>query len=136
MENEGDGLRRVTWRSWAVVLAIITLYIIAGVFYSDNASIEGLIYKWSLAGGTLAPIAVTIVYTLTGNRWWTNNVGTALVRVLLSIIPFAGPLAYVFWVQNGILGPGALAWIEVSSPALSVVSLLYLCWVFYRLPRR
>lgn len=129
-------LQKVTWKSWVVILALLIAYVILGVFYSSNNRIDYLIYEWSLAGGTLAPILLIGIYAYTHNQWWTNDVSTALVRTLLCLIPFAGPLAYVFWVQNGVLGPGMLAWIEVASPALSVIAILYMCFVFARAGRR
>jgi hypothetical protein len=128
-------LRRVTWRSWAVIAAALGTYTALGLLLGGNGAVEGALYKWGLLGASLAPLLLILVYTITGNRWYGNDVGSAIVQVKLCIILFAAPLAWVFFFQGGMLRPGFVAWAEVSAPALVTLALLRLCWVFWRVHR-
>lgn len=128
-------LRKVTWRSWAGVAVVLAAYVSLGFWLGGNDHVEAMIYKWGLLAATVAPLAFVGVYAASGNRFWTNDVGTALVQASLCMIPIAGPLAYVFWVDNGMLTGSLLAWVEVSGPVLSTLAMLRLCWVFLRIHR-
>jgi hypothetical protein len=128
-------LRRVTWRSWAVIAAALGTYTALGLLLGGNGAVEGALYKWGLLGASLAPLLLILVYTITGNRWYGNDVGSAIVQVKLCIILFAAPLAWVFFFQGGMLRPGFVAWAEVSAPALVTLALLRLCYVFWRVHR-
>lgn len=128
-------LRRVTWRSWAGLALVLGAYVGAGFWLGHDAAIEEMVYKWGLLAASVAPFALVAVYAASGNKFWRNNVGTALVQAALCMVPVAGPLAYVFWVDNGLLTSSLLAWIEVSGPVLSALALLRLCWVLLRIHR-
>lgn len=128
-------LRRVTWRSWAVIAAVLAAYVGLGFWFGGNGAVEEQLYKYGLLAASIAPLVLVAVYTLAGNRWYANDVGSAIVQVKLCIVLLAGPLAWVFWVQGGMLRPGFLAWAEVSAPLLVALALLRLCWVFWRIGR-
>lgn len=130
-------LKRVTWRSWTGLVAVLGAYIGLGFAYggSGHGNVEAGIYKWGLLAATFAPLVFVAVYTLSGARWWRNDLGSALVKSALCMIPIAGPLAYVLWVDHGMLTTSLLAWIEVSGPVLSTLAMLRLCWVFMRVHR-
>jgi hypothetical protein len=128
-------LRRVTWRSWAALAAAAAAYTALGLWLGGDGAVEEALYKWGLLGASIAPLVLVLVYSITGNKWWTNDVGSAIVQVKLCIILFAVPLAWVFFFQGGMLHPGFLAWAEVSAPALVTLALLRLCWVFLRVHR-
>src|SRR5262249_46245275 len=100
-----------------------------------NGAIEEQIYKYGLLAAALAPFVFIGVYAASGNRFWTNDVGTALVQASLCEVPISGPLAWVFWVNHGVLTSSLLAWVEVSGPVLSALAMLRLCWVFLRIHR-
>ena len=129
-------LQRVTWRSWTALAAVLAIYVSLGFWLSGNGGIEEQVYKWGLLAAALAPFAFIGIYAASGNRFWANNVGSALVQVALCMVPIAGPLAWVFWVDHGLLNSSLLAWIEVSGPVLSALAMARLCWVFIRIQQR
>lgn len=128
-------LKRVTWRSWAVLAILLGAYVGLGFAYGSNGLAEATIYKWGLLGAALAPLAFVAVYAGSGAKPWRNDVGAALIQAALCMIPIAGPLAWVFWVNHGVLTTSLLAWIEVSGPVLSSLAMLRLCWVVTRIQR-
>lgn len=128
-------LRRVTWRSWAALAVILGAYVGLGFAYGGNGNVEAQLYKWGLLGASLAPLLLILVYSLSGNRWWGNDVGSAIVQIKLCIVLLTAPLAWVFWAQGGVLKPGFLAWAEVSAPVLVALAMLRLCLVFLRIHR-
>jgi len=128
-------LRRVTWRSWAVLAGLLGAYMGLGYWFGGNGTVEEWVYKAGLLAATAAPLGLAAVYTRSGNRWWGNDVGAGVVQAFLILVIAWGVLAWVFWVDHGMLGPGMLAWIEVASPALFAVALLRLSRVFARIDR-
>lgn len=128
-------LRRVTWRSWAVIAVLAGAYIAAGTAYAHDAAVEMQLYRWGLLAATVAPVLLVGAYTASGNRWWANDVGSAIVQVKLCVLVLVAPLAWVFLADNGRLTPSFLAWAEVSGPALVALAMLRLCYVFLRVHR-
>jgi hypothetical protein len=128
-------LKRVTWRSWAALAVTLGAYVALGFAYGGNGAIEERVYKYGLLAASFAPFVLIAVYTATGNRWYSNDVGSAIVPIKLCVALLVAPLAWVFWVDHGMLRPGWLAWAEVSAPALVALALLRLCWVFWRIHR-
>jgi hypothetical protein len=128
-------LKAVTWRSWAALAVLLGTYTALGLWLGGNGAVEEALYKWGLLGASLAPLLLIAVYTASGNRWYANDIGSAIVQIKLCIVLFAAPLAWVFFFQSGMLRPGFLAWAEVSAPALVTLALLRLCWVFLRVHR-
>ena len=128
-------LRRTTWRFWAALAAGLGAYGVLGFWLSSNGTAEELLYKWGLLALTVAPVILVAVYVATGNRFWTNDVGSALAVLAFGITWTAWPLAYVFWFLGGMLTVSWLAWIEVSGPALVALAILRLCYVFLRYHR-
>ena len=129
-------LRRVTWRSWAVIAAILGAYIALGWLWlgSDDVA-EAWIYRIGLTGAALMPFAFAAIYAFTGNQFWTNDVGSVIVQTAFCLVPICGPLAWVFWFQGGLLTNTMLAWLAVSGPALASISLLRLAYIFWRIAR-
>jgi hypothetical protein len=128
-------LKRITWRSWTVIAVLLGAYIALGFAYGHNGIVEGRVYKWGLLAASIAPFLLTGVYSASGNHWWANDVGSAIVQIKLCIALLVIPLTWVFWIDGGILSPGWLAWVEVSAPAMVALALLRLCWVFLRIHR-
>lgn len=128
-------LKRVTWRSWTALAVLLGAYVALGFAYGSNGQVEATIYKWGLLAASFAPLVFVAVYTWSGARWFANDIGSALVQAALCMIPIAGPLAWVFWVNHGVLTSSLLAWVEVSGPVLSALAMLRLCWVFLRIHR-
>lgn len=130
-------LRSVTWRSWAWLAGLAGLYGAAGFWLSGDGTVEEWLYRAGLLAATVAPLLFVAVYTVLGWRgaakWWTNPIGTALVQAALTLVPIAGPLAYVFWCQGGMLRSSWLAWVEVSGPVVSALAWLRLCVLWVRL---
>lgn len=129
-------LRRVTWRSWAILAAILGAYIALGWLWlgSDDVA-EAWIYRVGLTGAALMPLVFVAVYTATRRQWWTNDVGSVLVQTALCLVPICGPLAWVFWFQHGQLTNTMLAWLAVSGPALATVALARLAFIFWRIAK-
>jgi hypothetical protein len=129
-------MRHVTWRTWAWLAALAGVYLGCGFWLKGNGTVEEWMYRLGLTAATIAPLLFAGVYTALGlagpAKWWRNPIGTALVQAALSLVPIAGPLAWVFWVDNGILTSSWLAWIEVSGPVVSAVAWLRLCvlWLY------
>ena len=128
-------LRIVTWRSWAALGALLAIYIGCGFWLSSNGTAEELLYKWGLLALTVAPLLLIAIYGASGNRFWGNDIGSALAVLAFGITWTAWPLAYVFWFLHGMLTVSWLAWIEVSGPALVALAILRLCFVFLRIHR-
>jgi hypothetical protein len=128
-------LRRVTWRSWAALAGLLGAYVGTGFWLGSNGTVEEVVYKWGLLAASIAPFALIAVYSASGNRWWKNDVGSAIVQIKLCVALLVIPLTWVFWADGGMLRPGWLAWAEVSAPALVALALLRLCWVFWRIHR-
>lgn len=129
----GDDARRA-W-AWAAVLAGV--YAGCGYWLSGNGTVEEWLYRIGLLAATVAPLLFAGIYTVYGLRgaakWWRNPIGTALVQAALTLVPIAGPLAWVFWFQGGMLTATWLAWLEVSGPVVSALAWLRLCVLWVRL---
>jgi hypothetical protein len=97
----------------------------------DNGAVEEWLYRVGLTAATVIPVLFAGIYTyfgLTGPaKWWRNPIGTSLVIAALTLVPIAGPLAWVFWVDNGVLTSSWLAWVEVAGPVVSALAWLRLC---------
>ena len=128
-------LKRTTWRSWTALTVTLGAYGVLGFWLSSSGTAEELLYKWGLLALTIAPLLFIAIYAATGNRFWQNDVGSALAVLAFGITWTAWPLAYVFWFLHGMLTVSWLAWIEVSGPALVALAILRLCWVFLRIHR-
>ncbi len=128
-------LKQVTWRAWVALIATLAAYGVLGFWLSSSGTAEELLYKWGLLALTVAPLLFMAVYTATGNKWYRNDIGSALAVLAFGITWTAWPLAYVFWFLNGMLTVSWLAWIEVSGPALVALAVLRLCYVFARIHR-
>ena len=125
-------LKKVSWRSWAGPGLLFAIYFILGFFWFPKGSSVEWIFKVGTLGATFAPLALIGIYTATGNKWWANNIGTALVQLALSIPVITGPLAWSAWLDNGSITGGEVAWLEIAGPVLVTLAILRLCWVFYR----
>ncbi len=128
-------LTRVTWRAWAVPSALFAVYIVLGLTWTPHGSVLEWIFKTGALGATFAPILLVAIYTASGNKWYTNDVGLALVQLALSIAIIAGPLAWASWLDNGSITGGMVAWLEIAGPVLVTLAILRLCFVFLRVHR-
>lgn len=109
-------LRKVTRRFWIWLAIALIAYTLAGVFYRDDGHVDLEIYRWGLVAATLAPVGFAVVYTTIWRGWMKNNIGVNQVITNAGVIPFAGILAWVFFVDKGRLEPGWLAWAEFGGP--------------------
>jgi hypothetical protein len=128
-------LKRATWRSWALPGALLAVFIVLGLTWNPDGSIDIWIFKLGTLGATLAPLMLTGIYSVTGNTWWRNDLGTALVQSPLSIVVITAPLAWAAWRDNGSITGGLVAWLEIAGPLLAALTILRLCWVFLRIHR-
>ena len=129
-------LHRVTWRTWALVAAILAVYVVLGwVWLGSDGAAEAWIYRVGLTGAALMPFVFAGVYTATRRKWWTNDVGSVLVQTALCLVPICGPLAYVFWFRGGSLTNTMVAWLAVSGPALAAIALTRLAYIFWRIAK-
>ena len=128
-------LRSVTWRAWAVPSALFAVYIVLGLTWTPHGSVLEWIFKTGALGATFAPLLLVAIYTATGNKFWTNDVGLALVQLALGIAIIAGPLAWSAWLDNGSITGGMVAWLEIAGPVLVTLAILRLCFVFVRVHR-
>ena len=127
-------LRAVTWRSWALPGGLLAVAIVLGLTWNPSGNQADWIYKIGTLGATFAPLALVGIYSATA-KWWANDLGTALVQSLLSIVVIAAPLCWAIWLDNGLITGGMLAWLEVAGPLLATMTILRLCWVFARIHR-
>lgn len=129
------------WRAAAVIAAGAALWAGAGFWLSGSSAAEAWLYRIGLTVAALAPLLFTAIYTWIGfygrvaAAWWRDEIGTALVIAALTLVPIAGPLAWVLWKDNGILASAWLTWIEASGPAVSALAWLRLCWMWLRISR-
>ena len=128
-------LRTVTWRSWALPGVLLATAIVLGLTWNPSGSQADWIYKIGTLGSTIAPLVLVGVYAASGNRFWANDLGTALVQSLLSIVVIAAPLCWAIWVDHGRITGGLGAWLEVAGPLLAAMTILRLCYVFLRYHR-
>ena len=128
-------LRSVTWRAWAVPSALFAAYIVLGLTWTPHGSVLEWIFKAGALGATFAPLMLIGIYTATGNKWYTNDIGLALVQLALGIAIIAGPLAWSAWLDNGSITGGMVAWLEIAGPVLVTLAILRLCFVFLRVHR-
>jgi len=128
-------LKQVTWRSWALPGGLLAAFIIIGLTWNPGGSIDTWIFKAGTLGAVFAPLLLTGIYTATGNRWYANDLGTALVQSLLSIVVITAPLAWAAWRDHGSITGGLVAWLEIAGPLLAALTILRLCWVFLRIHR-
>lgn len=130
-----------TWRLWAGIVVAVGAYIGLGYWLSGNGTVEEWMYRIGLTAAAILPLVFVAIYSWIGLRgpvaaaWWRSEIGTSLVIAALTLVPIAGPLAWVFWVDNGVLTSSWLAWIEVSGPCVSALAWLRLCWVWLRVSR-
>lgn len=118
--------RRLTWRFWAAIGTLAVLYAILGFPLGHDGTVEEWVYRIGLTAASAAVLVFVGVYTVLGLRsdlpsakWWRTTMGSIVVAGAFSLLPTTAPLAWTFWVDNGILTPSWLAWAEVSGPALS-----------------
>ena len=131
--------RTITWRAWAVQGACVAGYAGLGYWLAGDGVVEEWIYRIGLTAATAAPLLFVTTYTAfglassrPGAKWWRTSLGSALVVAALSLVPIAGPLAWVFWFQGGMLRGSWLAWIEVSGPCVSALAWLRVCQIWLR----
>ena len=129
-------MRPITWRFWAGSLALVGAYFLLGAWFSSNAEVEANLYKWGLLGAAAAVTIFIAIYTGMGLRgygkWWRNDAGTNLVLVQIATLPVTVPLAWVFWVDHGVLTNTWLAWIEVGGPCFSTILLIWRSQIWIR----
>lgn len=128
-------LKHATWRSWVLPGGLLAVAVVLGLTWNPGGSIDIWIFKTGTAGATVAPLLLTGIYTASGNKWYSNDVGTALVQSLLSIIVITAPLAWAAWRDHGSITGGLVAWLEIAGPLLAAITILRLCWVFARIHR-
>lgn len=128
-------LRRVTWRFWMTFAVLLGAYIGLGVWFAGNSAVEVPLYKWGMTFLTFAPLLLMGIYTATGNKWWKNDLGSALAWLAGGITWMIWPFAYALWFHNGAVEAPWLVWIEVSGPAVIALAILRLCYVFLRYHR-
>lgn len=134
--------RRVTGRFWMLAGVLIAVYVALGFWLSGNGTAEEWMYRTGLTAAAVVPLAFVGIYTAFGlasdrpaAKWWRTSLGTALVIAALTLVLIAGPLAWVFWVDNGRLTTSWLAWIEVSGPCVSALAWLWVCLLWLRVHR-
>lgn len=128
-------LKRATWRSWALPGGLLAVAVVLGLTWNPAGPADAWIFKIGTLGATFAPLLLTGIYSVTGNTWWRNDLGTALVQSLLSIVIIAGPLAWAAWRDHGSITGGLVAWLEIAGPLLAAITILRLCYVFARIHR-
>ena len=128
-------LRRVTWRAWVIALGLAAGYGVLGFWLNTDDAVEYNLYKWGLTALTFLPLILMAIYTFTGNKWWANDLGTALGWLSAGITWTAWPLAYTFWFLHGSLSPSWVGWCEVSGPGVVSLAIARLCYVFLRYHR-
>jgi hypothetical protein len=128
-------LKDATWRSWALPGALLAVFIVLGLTWHASGSTENWIFKIGTLGATFAPLILTGIYMATGNAFWRNDLGTALVQSLLSIVVIVAPLCWAVWANHGSITGGLVAWLEISGPLLAALTILRLCYVFLRIHR-
>jgi hypothetical protein len=128
-------LKRATWKSWALPGGLLAMAVILGLTWNPSGDQADWIYKVGTLGSTFAPLLLTAIYTASGNAWWRNDLGTALVQALLSIVVISAPLCWAIWVDHGTITGGLGAWLEVAGPLLAAITILRLCYVFARIHR-
>lgn len=128
-------LKRVTWRYWAVPGVLFAAYLALGLTWAPSGGAETWIFKTGTLGATFAPLLLIAIYQASGNRWWANDVGSALVQLALSIVIISGPLAWASWLDHGSITGGMVAWLEIAGPVLVTLAILRLCYVFLRIHR-
>jgi hypothetical protein len=133
--------RKPGGRFWAGIIAALGAYAAAGYWLSSNGNTEEWLYRLGLTGATLIPVAFVVIYTQIAFRpetqvpWWRDEIGSSLVIAALSLVPLAGPLAWAFWFNGGMLTVSWVAWLAVSGPCISALAWLRLCWVWLRVSR-
>ena len=127
-------MREVTWRFWVALLLGLAAYGVLGWWWSGNGNVEEWTFRVGLTAASVLPVIFTIVYS-TQAKWWKNDIGTAVVCAIMSIVPTAAPLAYVFWFMGGVLHSSWLAWLEVSGPCLTTLALGWASYVWLRTAR-
>ena len=128
-------LKRATWRSWALPGGLLAAAVILGLTWNPSGDQADWIFKIGTLGATFAPLLLTGIYAASGNHFWTNTLGTALVQALLSIVVISAPLCWAIWVDHGMITGGLGAWLEVAGPLLAAITILRLCYVFLRIYR-
>jgi hypothetical protein len=129
-------MKPVSWTTWAWLALFAGAYVGLGFWLRNDDAVEAWTYRLGLTAAAIVPVLFAVIYTVLGLRgsakWWRNSIGTALVQAALTLVPIAGPLAWVFWADNGILHSSWLAWIEVSGPVVSALAWLRLCVIWLR----
>jgi len=128
-------LKRVTWRSWALLGVLFAVYIALGLTWTPSGGAAEWVFRVGSLGATFAPLLLVAIYTATGNHWWSNDVGSAIVQLALSIPIITGPLAWSAWLDAGSITGGMVAWMEIAGPVLVTLAILRLCFVFVRIHR-
>lgn len=114
-------------KTWVYLLILVAVYVGCGFWFAGNGHVEEWIYRIGLLMATFAPLLFTVVYAMVGH--W-NRLGGLLVQAALALTLITGPLAYVFWVDNGVLTQSWLAWAEVAGPVAAVLVWIRLCFVW------
>lgn len=128
-------LKRATWRSWALPGLLLAVFIVLGLTWHASGTAENWIFKIGTLGSASAPLVLTGIYAASGNKFWRNSLGTALVQSLLSIVVITAPLCWAVWADRGSITGGLVAWLEIAGPLLAALTISRLCWVFLRIHR-
>ena len=128
-------LRSVTWRSWALPGALFAVYIVLGLTWTPSGGTEEWTYKIGALGATFAPLLLIGIYGASGNRFWENDVGSALAQLALSIPIITGPLAWSHaggWIRGASPGAWWRGWEIAGQPVLVTLAILRICWASVR----
>lgn len=125
------------WRFWAGLAFILAADTGFGFWLANDGIAELWVERIGLLTAIAAPLGFAITYTVFGiraqhgaARWWEVPLGSAIVMAALSLLPICAPLAWVFWVDGGLLHQSWLAWAEVSGPGLSAMAWLRVTWLW------
>lgn len=125
-------MRQVTWRTPAIVLALLAAYI--GVYFAlgHNGRFDSDFYAWGLTCAFLAPVVTVAILAFAGSHWWENDVGLNLVFLGLATMPENGGLAWTFQFSHGVLSTPVLAWVVIGGPWWVVMASIWRFWLIAR----
>jgi hypothetical protein len=135
--------RRVPRAFWFAFAAGAIVWLVLGIALNpDSVPINDLFDIATLAVFCAALLFIAI-YTSAGffgpkprSKWWKNEVGTALVLAVGSLLFVVGPVAFAVLFNGGIINTWWWAWVWLGGHLLAACMLLMLVWLWIQNYRR
>jgi len=133
-------MRELGLRFWLAFTILTTLF--AAATYPLITHVAGMaddlfeIGVWTGVGARVLFIAIYTILGLRGSsKWWKYNIGTIVVLLEVSALPYLAALGVAVSFNNGQLTTPLLVWIEIAGMLGSSLLVLWLSYIWLQVSR-